>query len=232
MMKLCFSMNTNSINKWIFFLSLFSASCFAQTETETQPQSHERIYQVELIVFSRAEATPHESWPTAIKLRYPDNLVTLKTDTALGENFSFLSANERSLNSQAATLARSGSYSLLYHQAWRQLISGSNTHIFITGGKLFGGHYELEGTISLSVAQYLRIQTNLWLTQFVPADPVLPNDWPPLPKLPDEAINTLEKNEFAIKRIVKLDQNRIMRSNEIHYIDHPLLSVIVKITPY
>jgi len=213
-------------------LLLVSVNTRAQTETEN-PQTHERVYQVELIVFSRYESNPQEHWPTDVKLAHPENLISLKTDGNSPEGFTLLPASERSLNSQAATLARSGSYTLLYHQAWRQMIYGRKTNIAISGGKSVGNHQELEGSIALSVGQYLKIQTNLWLTQFAPAGTNVSETWPELPSLPNASLNDSEKTQdYLIKRIVKINQDRNMRSNEIHYIDHPLLGIIVKIVPY
>lgn len=209
-------------------LSLCSINANAQIDTEA-PQNHERLYQVELIVFSRTESNPQEHWPNDVKLAYPENLVNLASPP---EGFSLLNANDRLLNPQAATLAKSGNYSLLYHQAWRQMIYGKKTNIAISGGKTFNGHQELEGSISLSVGQYLKIQTNLWLTQFASAGTNLVETWPELPPLPNTTVGEEGKSQdYLIKRIVKVSQERSMRSNEIHYIDHPLLGIIVKIVP-
>ncbi len=36
---------------------------------------------------------------------------------------------------------------------------------------------------------------------------------------------------YPYRHAVLLDQTRRMRSGEIHYIDHPLLGVIIKFTP-
>jgi hypothetical protein len=208
----------------------------AQAQTETAAlQNNERLYQVELIIFARHQAGSQEHWPNDIKLAYPENLLRLKNDGNASEEFSLLAANERVLNPHAATVSKGG-YSLLYHQAWRQMIYGRKTHIAISGGKTFNGHQELEGSISLSVGQYLRIQSNLWLTQFVPVNTQLSTNltqtWPELPTIPGTLNDESEKSQdYLIKRIVKLNQERSMRSNEIHYIDHPLLGIIVKIVP-
>jgi len=231
-------------NKKYYPLALIQLSCFmllcsvntqAQTETEA-PQSHERMYQVELIVFARNQVSAEEHWPSNIKLAYPDNLINLTADANSSEEFSILAPHARTLNLQANTLSK-GSYSLLYHQAWRQMIYGRKTNIAISGGKKFNGHQELEGSIALSVGQFLRVQTNLWLTQFVPtgstlAHPNLTQTWPELPFRPNTSTSEGEKSQdYLIKRIVKLNQERSMRSSEIHYIDHPLLGIIVKIVP-
>lgn len=218
------------------FCGFFILSCcvevFAQAETVEAPQTHERTYQVEVIVFSRVESNPQEHWPTDVKLSYPENLVSLKSDSGLPEGFSAVPANERLLNSQAANLSRSGTYTLLYHQAWRQMIYGRKTNLLVTGGKAFGSHQELEGSISLSVGQYLKIQTNLWLTQFVPAGTNLSESWPELPAIPNSFSENNANQGYIVKRIVKMNEDRSMRSNEIHYIDHPLLGIIIKIIPY
>ncbi len=213
-------------------LLLLVGSVYAKAQSEPEGlQTHERTYQVELIVFSRVALNSQEHWPLEVKLGYPENIVSLK-DTSYPDGFSAVPNGERLLNPQAATLSRSGSYTLLYHQAWRQMIYGRKTNILITGGKSFGGHQELEGSIALSVGQYLKIQTNLWLTQFAPPGTPVTEAWPALPPVP----NTLSENDsnqnYVIKRVVKVNQERSMRSNEVHYLDHPLLGVIIKIVPY
>ena len=216
----------------ILLVTVFlNTPAFAQLEPETKEQNHERLYQVELIVFGRSESNPQETWPADIKLIYPEN-VALIPESGASNNLTSVSVNERLLNTQAATLARSGSYTLLYHQAWRQIIYCSKTNLAIAGGKIFNGHHELEGSISLSVAQYLKIQTNLWLTKFAPVGADVTELWPELPNLPSAFINDVDKSQAnPIQRIVKLSQERTMRSNEVHYIDHPLMGVIIKIIP-
>jgi hypothetical protein len=202
---------------------------------DNEVENHERWYQVEMIVFSRSQGNSQEVWPKDIKLAYPANLVMLKPEGNDPTGFNTLPANERQLNAQANTIARSGSYVLLFHQAWRQMIYGRNTNIFISGGKTFNGHQELEGSISLSVSQFLKLQTNLWLTQFAPATTEPNSGWPELPTFLNETTTTSENEkapDYVIKRTVKISQQRSMRSKEVHYIDHPLLGIVIKIVPY
>ena len=42
----------------------------------------------------------------------------------------------------------------------------------------------------------------------------------------------LAGNQFAVDQTVTMRQSRRMRSNELHYIDHPLMGLLVRITPY
>ena len=49
----------------------------------------------------------------------------------------------------------------------------------------------------------------------------------------DSNIETGEPaNTYITRQIILLQQERDMRSSEVHYIDHPILGVIIKITPY
>ena len=233
--------------------------CLLQQQTfaadgQNAVENHERWYQVEMIIFARNETNlqnnpQQETWPKDVKLTYPDNIVFLKpANSNNAEGFNILAINERKLNSQAAAIAKSGSYTLLFHQAWRQMIYARNTNIFISGGKTFNGHQELEGSIGLSVAQFLKLQTNLWLTKFAPRNTTSPTtstsatasivsttpeeNWPELPSLSNFEINTSDQPlDYVTTRIVKITQQRSMRSIEVHYIDHPLLGIIIKIIP-
>ena len=213
----------------ILFIGMNIGKSYADNN---EVENHERWYQVEMIIFARAENNPQEAWPKDIKLAYPNNLVAIKSSSNDSDGFNVLEPGERKLNSQAAAIVKNGSYTLLFHQAWKQMIYGRKTNIAISGGKTFNGHQELEGSIALSVGQYLKIQSNLWLTQFVPAGTNLTETWPELPMLPNTSAAEADKaQDYLIKRIVKMSQERSMRSNEVHYIDHPLLGVIIKIIP-
>jgi len=44
--------------------------------------------------------------------------------------------------------------------------------------------------------------------------------------------SSLTERPFLIKEIVTMRQSRRMRSGELHYIDHPKLGLLIKVTPY
>jgi Peptidoglycan-binding protein, CsiV len=216
-----------------------SPSTFCQN-VKNAVENHERWYQVELIIFARNNETAaqQEHWPKNISLAYPENLINLSPAGSNNSNgFNMLQPEARQLNSQANSIAKNGNYSLLFHQAWKQMITRRNTSILIQGGKMFNGHYELEGSISLSVSLYLQLQTNLWLTQFAPAAAGINDGWPELPAIPgtNSVITSAAINEtapeYVTQRIVKIHQQKNMRSVDIHYIDHPLLGIIIKTIP-
>ncbi len=190
-----------------------------------------------------------------------NNTIDLTTDA-----FYLLPQNERQLNAEAKKLTNGSRFEVLFHQAWRQVIGHKNNakNIIINGGKQFGQHQELEGTISLSVATYLKLQTNLWFSQFdvnIGQEQTIP--WPEIPVRPNykkftdptltldtdadltQALakenntwsnnnsSTTESQEaFVTRQIILVKQARDMRSNEVHYVDHPVVGIILKVTPY
>ena len=270
---------------------LLLAICLAGWSNSQAQGRHQGWYQVELLVFSRPHAATEEQWPKAIKMRYPARWVALKDplapapaeQTALtgqqtssasidftAEPYWMLPPGERSLNDQAQRLARNNNYQVLFHQAWRQAIGSRKqaTSILIHGGQQYGTHQELEGSITLSVATYLRLSTNLWFSQFQ-VNLEQDSGWPDIPLRPDyQAVATNQlslnsdlppsqelalggeppadqgvtwgtaaeeeevANPYVPRQIILMQQERDMRSNEVHYLDHPLLGVIVKITPF
>ncbi|HCS64935.1 MAG TPA: hypothetical protein DIW64_13150 [Cellvibrio sp.] len=263
------------------------ASALVVQSVQAQTRTHEGWYQVEMIVVARKDDAGQEHWPSNIKLRYPGDWVELKDPTAAEANtadinapaavdltkeaFYLLPASERQLNVQAQKLQRSARFEVLFHNAWRQVITNkkSSKAIIINGGQSFGQHQTLEGSIRLSVATYLELQTNLWLAQFdVNVGQEITQPWPEIPVRPNlttTAISNLsldsdveleqalanentqwsnggfdantnaaapETDNFVTRQIILLQQERDMRSNEVHYIDHPALNVIIQVTPY
>lgn len=273
-----------------YFMSL-AALVLASLSAQAQQKagSHEGWYQVEMIVLARKDDTGQEHWPSNIKLRYPGDWVELKdpnattngtdnsgTDSAATstvdltkEAFYILPASERQLNAQVQKLQRSPRFEVLFHNAWRQIITNKKASkaILINGGQTFGKHQTLEGSIRLSVATYLELQTNLWFAQFdVNVGQEITQPWPEIPLRPNYAATTTtnlsldseleldqalasenaqwsngnfdpnaptaETENFVTKKIILLQQERDMRSSEVHYIDHPVLNVIIQVTPY
>lgn len=256
-----------------------------------QTKTHEGWYQVEMIVVARKDDTGQEHWPNNIKLRYPAKWVELKDPNAVNINttddnnassastavdltkeaFYLLPASERQLNMQAQKLHRSPKFEVLFHNAWRQIITNkkASTAILINGGQTFGQHLALEGSIRLSVATYLQLQTNLWFAQYdLNVGQEITQVWPEIPLRPNyttttvhnfsldsdveaeleqalasentqwasnnfgESTATPELDNFVTRQIILLQEEREMRSSEVHYIDHPVLNVIIQITPY
>lgn len=202
--------------KWLGGYSLLTLLCCICLSPSSHAQtSHYRWYQVEMIVFARQAENYQEHWPNNIKLSYPLNWVELKSaeisnspegtegiesgslatpTQSAGTNqqqtgaYIYLANSDKKLTRYANALKKDSRYRILFHEGWRQFISGQKKApaILITGGSPYGNHHELEGSITLSVAQYLQVQTNLWLSQFEINYGQAPGDWPQLPQMPNK----------------------------------------------
>jgi len=184
----------------------------------------------------------------------------------------FLPHTEHTLQEQADSLQKDKRFNLLFHQAWRQApkVLSETPALIISGGHQYGEHSELEGSIKLSIARYLHLNTNLWLSEFEPnygqntaqsIHSLTDHAWPELPKVPNiedsnenfalstndqgwqaslnlnalsggDEYNAILAKPYLTSNIVKLTQSRRMRSNEVHYIDHPRMGIIIKLTPF
>lgn len=79
---------------------------------------------------------------------------------------------------------------------------------------------QIEGTITLSLARYLHIWADFIYR--LPSEKIISSS------LNDDSLNSFEQPITNFR----LQQHRRMRSKEIHYLDHPLLGIIVMTTPY
>lgn len=182
---------------------------------------------------------------------------TIDFDT---QPFYLLPASMRSLNFQANKISNSSDYQLLFHQAWRQKIHHKKQAewILVNNHPLTPDAPVLSGAVRLSVAKYLRVETNLWFAEFEPKLDETPSPWPEIPETPENPelvqiiesehdVSLLETNEietqiednlestdqnFKTKRILLLKEKAEMKSRQPNYIDHEIMGVIVIVTPF
>ena len=168
--------------------------------------------------------------------------------------FYTLPQSEYTLDNLTYALRKDRSYQVLFHQAWQQKITEKETPaVIIQGGDKMGQYHELAGSIQLRVSRYLHIETDLWLTRFssannpdnvlnngVLSESIADNSWPTLPLPPTAsgqsvtATNTTSSTQYnlpAVEYIATFREKRRMRSEELHYIDHPALGLLMMITP-
>ena len=115
----------------------------------------------------------------------------------------------------------------LVHMAWRQPISGpgQTPPVYLASGP---GAAELEGTLEVSVSRFLHVNLDLLLRRTSPAGPSRPPalvaaDGSGLPRYP---VSSPEGYRY------RMQAHRRMRSGEVHYIDHPLMGVLLRIDRY
>jgi len=98
-----------------------------------------------------------------------------------------------------------------------------------------GPYRELQGMVALEFnanRDRVVLLAELWLAEFGGDGE---QEWM-LPAMPVESAGaTGNRTPTAapnIRRIYTMNQERELRSNEFHYLDHPALGVVVQITPY
>jgi hypothetical protein len=163
------------------------------------------------------------------------------------EAYRALPPAQLSLRADKRRLQRSPNYRVLYHTAWRQpiLAMEQSIPILIQAGERFDDYYELDGTVTISLARFLHIDTDLWFTSFLPRFNVdqsglasqsmsglRPDERELLSQYPDLYEFESRRDSYIPYQTYKLVQSRRMRSSKIHYLDHPAFGLMLQITEY
>jgi len=176
----------------------------------------------------------------------PDAAAPPITPGALPQPFVALPQSYRELSDKVAQMQRSGRYSILFHETWVQELESQETSLPIVLDRSGDTRQwpQLQGTIKPYLSRYLEVETNLWLNT---AGEYLPGTWRmPAPPFGPRSLITAEEQVvnvapaeaaqeaapvYPYRHAVLLQQTGRMRSGEVHYIDHPMLGVIIKFTP-
>ena len=89
------------------------------------------------------------------------------------------------------------------------------------------GLYEFEGKITITLARYLHTSADLVLRK-----PRLSIEEPALDEIEVNQLSVESQSDTRILNNHSLKESRRMRSNTLHYLDSPELSMLVLITPY
>ncbi|GGK69016.1 CsiV family protein [Amphritea balenae] len=232
-------------------LLLFNSS--AQAET--------RNYQVEVLIFSNltSDTLDDEIWPTidAVPALRSRKLTYYQQGQPINY-FTRLPKSSLQMGGKQASLRRSPDYRVLFHEAWVQPIGEikDQNRVRITGGDILdNGLYELDGYISIDKARYLHFRTNLFHSRQLSATEtrlllqattkpdsqnLTEGDNLTAASSDNEAMTDDESangNRYLTQTAIpdflttNLTSGRRMRSNELHYLDHPLFGVLVQMTP-
>lgn len=188
-------------------------------------------YNIEVIVFENQSGSQHptETWSQFQGYPFMENSQILKPPAGLTgplteqDMFVQLPEEELSLREEKEQLQNTQDFNVLLHTAWRQAIDKEDAMIPIRlkGGKVVvsssfstevpnNDTYQIDGTIALGLSRFLHLKTDLVYNQ-------------KSPRVKDYPSSSI--------RSYRLKQKRRMKSNEVHYIDHPLFGVLLKITP-
>jgi hypothetical protein len=116
------------------------------------------------------------------------------------------------LSAQARRLEASGDFQILEHIGWHQRVPARNApqRIYIHKDN------ELQGYLSVTLGRYLHTAATLWL------DPV---GFTISPSFTSDGTGPSDLQ----RPYAELKQSRRMRSGELHYFDHPLFGLLVRI---
>lgn len=193
-------------------------------------------YEVELIIFEDKTGIYNnsENWPTDEKNTELENIVNTKIDTVKEEDTKEQSVKLTTdgpievtdsalfrLTPHVDKLKNHPDYNLLVHKAWKQKgLDRENAIAFEIDSRNTSSETEntsfVDGTVTLIMSRYLHFNTDL--TYHKPVNPMT------------EIMN--ESDEVKTENTFPVQSERRMRSKELHYIDHPLVGVIVLATPY
>lgn len=191
-------------------------------------------YQVNLVVFEhRQGASGNEILDQPLDLRFeaPANAVVIDAIEEGGnsQGFQRTSILDQEFNGVVASLQRSSAYNVLLVKSWQQpgLERNNAVPVVLQGGRNYGRHHQLEGTVKLVLSRYLHLETDLWLGNY---RQIIDTSAPPEPRENDDIVWAAVE-PWEPTRLVRMQDNRRMRSKELHYLDHPLIGVIVKVIP-
>jgi len=197
-----------------FMLSTVSSTLYA----------NETGYEIELIIFEdvRARYLNSEDWSyndMLDKIENPETKTTSKNDPEYRE----LEWKSAKLEKNLEHLTNNTNFRVLLNKRWRQTgldrdktydipinaqISTQNIDLVNEENKPESTPY-ITGTIKLIMSRYLHFNVNLEYHRL-----------------------QFDENNEQISKVFPIINERRMRSREIHYIDHPLVGIIVLATPY
>ena len=148
--------------------------------------------------------------PTATALQQAESsfvsAVEEFTESFARDSWQWLNAERLALGPQRRNLAKAPELNVVFHGRWQQPVPARDAPQYIKlplqRTGLLTSVGQLQGHVGVTLGRYLHVNTHLWL-------------------LPDP-----NSREYAV-----LQESRRMRSNELHYVDHPLMGVLIKITP-
>ena len=149
------------------------------------------------------------------------------------------------LQAEARRIQQQRDMKVIWHQAWVEPIQEQEQAVVHPLDIRLSDQLDihLSGSFSLHRSRFLHLTTDLVVQHYQPAPLVLPEDLQPVLNsarsdyrtdlLTQAAIASSAAEETALLplRAARIQQSRRMRSGELHYIDHPLLGIVVKVVP-
>jgi len=181
-------------------------------------------FTIEVISFSRNKNSQlTEKWPFVPPIEVIEDITLTPELPDFTDNNQLdiipVPDDEMELKKQAYSLGRSSSITIQSHQAWRQKGLDKENAPWIN---LSSKNERLTGKIQISLARYLHANLDM---------SILNPDWN---QSQVSYENTLSDNSNMTRtsKQIPFISHRRMRSGELHFIDHPLAGVLIKIERY
>lgn len=177
-------------------------------------------YKIEAIVFENLnlKGWTEEYWPDDIELPVTQGSTSVFTRN---QKPLWISKRNRELLSSAQQLNKKG-YRVIFHQAWSQAAYANKNSPTILIENNLGVGSNLLGTIRLYKTRFAHIDVDLEFERRIP-DKIL------------EAFaqnQKLSSDQLPTHWRFNLKESRKIKPGELHYIDHPLFGVLIKIHKY
>lgn len=117
---------------------------------------------------------------------------------------------------------------VVYHQSWLEPIqtkkkaSYHNLNVTLHDSEDTSDTIKINGQFKLYRSRYLHISTNFHVQHYSKQTK---------PKNNTDTPNQVAAEQLVPMRAAQVKLSRRMRSNELHYLDHPMLGIIIKTTP-
>ena len=169
-----------------------------------------------------------------------------------GNDFKLLDSSRLQFTEQRKKLASHAAFTPVLHMAWQMPVESANIakpiHLF-AGENLelssqSGNKWAIDGNFKVYLNRYLFIDSQLIVRKKILAEAIeVPvraaksnitktetetKNGVEIIALKTEVVPVEDNQQVVIKEIL-FDQNRRLRSEEIHYLDHPLVGIIVQI---
>jgi len=185
-------------------------------------------YQVEMVVFEHlATDTSGEMWNSDDVPDYR-NTIELVTDASGSNAFKMLPSSRYKLGGVNRVLKLSSGYRPVYHVAWQQpelrKSRAKKVHIKSPEAKI-NGTVNLRGGhllhLDLNISYFVDLYTES-VTSFTEESITVAGE--------DEEVTEADEEIIMSGTYAQMKETRRIKLNELHYFDHPLFGVIMRVT--
>ena len=221
-----------------------------------------RYYDIEIVIIENMteEQKNSENWPLQVNMVQAEKTVQLgqpvlsewlPKDVDLKSSYKVLKSRNYKLTEEVKKISESKTQRVIFHTAWRQPGLDKNQALPVyfkreieappviedennleqnaeqaVPSKVKTTPSVLEGILRVTLARYLHLEAELTYQDKLPEIVATDN---PFSVLDNES--TREK--IQKQGVIHLKQKRRrIRSNELHYVDHPVLGILINITRY